>query len=78
MSVHVLAETAFRVNEEQYRILLDEVRDYAIFEMDPQGLVLTWSAGAERIKGYTPAEVIGHSFSSFFRPEDIALGRPST
>jgi len=53
-----------------------ETPSYAIFMMDAQGKILTWNAGAERIKGYTPAEIIGHNFSGFFPPEDIKRGRP--
>jgi PAS domain S-box-containing protein len=76
VTMHVLAAEAFRVSEEQYRIFLDEVQDYAIFVLDPQGLVLTCNAGAERIKGYAPEEIVGHSFSNFFPAEDIERGRP--
>lgn len=74
--MHVLAEEALWVREEQYRTLLDEVQDYAIFMLDPQGLITTWNAGAERIKGYAAGEIVGHSFSCFFPPEDIERGRP--
>ena len=70
-----LAE-ALRESEEKYRMLLDGVQDYAIFMMDPQGRVLSWNAGAERIKGYTAEEIIGHNFSCFFPPEDVKRGRP--
>jgi PAS domain S-box-containing protein len=62
--------------EEKYQMLLDGIEDYAIFMLDPQGLVASWNAGAERIKGYTAEEIIGHSFSCFFLPEDIKRGRP--
>src|ERR1700737_3515187 len=71
-----LAEEALRDSEEKYRTLLDEIRDYAIFMLDPQGLVVSWNAGAERIKGYRADEIIGHNFSCFFPPEDIKWGRP--
>src|SRR6202166_4966591 len=59
-----------------YRMLLDGVQDYAIFMMDPRGQIVSWNAGAERIKGYTADQIIGHSFSCFFPPEDIERGRP--
>jgi PAS domain S-box-containing protein len=62
--------------EEKYQMLLDGIEDYAIFMLDPQGLVASWNAGAERIKGYTAEEIIGHNFSCFFPPEDIKRGRP--
>ena len=71
-----LGEYALRESEEKYRMLLDGVQDYAIFMLDPQGQVLSWNAGAERIKGYRAEEIIGHNFSCFFPPEDIERGRP--
>jgi PAS domain S-box-containing protein len=57
-------------------MLLDGVREYAIFMMDPQGQIVSWNAGAERIKGYRAEEIIGQNFSRFFPPEDIERGRP--
>jgi PAS domain S-box-containing protein len=57
-------------------MLLDGVQTYAIFMMDTHGNVLSWNAGAERIKGYTSDQIIGHNFSCFFPPEDIKRGRP--
>ncbi len=71
-----LAEEAFRSSDEQYRMLLDGVQDYAIFMLDPHGRVTSWNAGAGRIKGYRPSEIIGQNFSRFFPPEDIKRGRP--
>src|SRR6204780_216778 len=71
-----LAEEALRECEEKYRMLLDEVQDYAIFMLDPLGTVVSWNAGAERIKGYRGEQIIGHNFSCFFPPEDIKRGRP--
>ncbi len=71
-----LVEDALRESEERYRMLLDGVQDYAIFMMDPRGQVVSWNAGAERIKGYTADQIIGHNFSCFFPPEDIERGRP--
>ena len=70
------AEEALRDCEEKYRMLLDELQDYAIFMLDPQGLVVSWNASAERIKGYRGEQIIGHNFSCFFPPEDIKRGRP--
>ncbi len=69
-------EEALRNGEEQYRMLLDGVRDYAIFMMDPQGRIVSWNAGAERVKGYRADQIIGHDFASFFPAEDIERGRP--
>ncbi|HVS90113.1 MAG TPA: PAS domain S-box protein [Candidatus Acidoferrum sp.] len=71
-----LAEEALRDSEEKYRMLLDEVQDYAIFMLDPRGRIVSWNAGAERIKGYKAEEIIGHNFSCFFPPEDIKRGKP--
>jgi len=69
-------EDALRESEERYRMLLDGVHDYAIFMMDTAGQILSWNAGAQRIKGYTAEEIIGHNFSCFFPAEDIKSGRP--
>src|SRR6266542_5546892 len=52
------------------------VTDYAIFFLDPHGKVATWNAGAERIFGYTEAEIVGQHFSHFFTPEDVQQGIP--
>jgi PAS domain S-box-containing protein len=71
-----IAECSLRESEEKYRILLGEVQHYAIFSLDPQGVVVTWNAGAERIKGYKADEIIGQNFSCFFPPEDVKRGRP--
>jgi PAS domain S-box-containing protein len=70
------AEEALQQSEEKYRTLLDGVQDYAIFMLDPRGQVISWSAGAELIKGYTAEEIIGHNFSRFFIREDVRRGRP--
>jgi len=75
-SERALAEEALRAGEEQHRMDLSEVRDYSIITLDPQGRILTWNAGAERIKGYRAEEIIGQNFSRFFTAEDIAMGRP--
>jgi len=72
-----LAEEALRESEERYRMLIDGVHDHAIFAMDTQGRIVSWNAGAERIKGYKADEIIGRNFSCFFPPEDIERGRPS-
>src|SRR5215831_15676046 len=56
-------------SEERFRLLVESVRDYAIFMLDPEGRVATWNAGAERIKGYKAEEIIGRHFSCFYPPE---------
>jgi PAS domain S-box-containing protein len=73
---HRHVEEALRVSEEQYRLLLDGIEEYAIFMMDPKGQIVSWNAGAERIKGYRADEIIGHNFSCFFPLEDIERGSP--
>jgi len=60
----------------QFRLLVESVRDYAIFLLDPTGHVQSWNAGAERIKGYRADEIIGKHFSVFYRAEDRAAGKP--
>jgi PAS domain S-box-containing protein len=60
-----------------YRLLVETVRDYAIFALDPEGHILTWNPGAMRFKGYAAHEIIGRHFSAFYPPEDIAAGKPA-
>src|SRR5690348_6916150 len=57
--------------------MVEGVKDYAIFSLDPHGRVATWNAGAERIKGYTADEIIGQHFSRFYSEEDRAAGIPA-
>jgi PAS domain S-box-containing protein len=63
--------------DEQFRLLVNNVRDYAFVMLDPQGIVTGWNAGAERIKGYAAHEIIGRSFETFYPPEVAAAGWPS-
>jgi PAS domain S-box-containing protein len=63
-------------SDERFRLLVESVRDYAIFMLDPQGRVLTWNAGAQRFKGYRAEEIIGQHFSRFYPPEALASGLP--
>jgi len=67
---------ALRESEARFRLLVESVRDYAIFLLDPEGHVATWNAGAERIKGYRAEEIIGRHFSVFYPAERIAEGFP--
>jgi PAS domain S-box-containing protein len=60
-----------------YQLLVESVRDYAIFALDPTGHVLSWNAGARRLKGYTRDEIVGRHFSTFYPPEDVAAGKPA-
>ena len=68
---------AQRTSEEQFHQLVEGVADYAIYMLDPQGRITTWNLGAQRIKGYAAAEIVGQHFSSFFTPEDRAAGVPA-
>jgi PAS domain S-box-containing protein len=70
------AREALRGSEEKYRMLLDGIHDYAIYMLDPKGMIVSWNAGAERIKGYTTEEIIGKNFSCFYPPEEIEKGKP--
>lgn len=62
---------------ELFRLLVNGVKDYAIFVLDPNGLISTWNVGAQRIKGYRADEVIGKHFSIFYTPDAIALKHPA-
>jgi PAS domain S-box-containing protein len=69
-------EEALRRSEERFRLLVEGVKDHAIFMLDPQGHVETWNAGARRIKGYEDQEIIGQHFSVFYTGEDIERRHP--
>jgi PAS domain S-box-containing protein len=71
------AEEVLRETEERYRLLVDGVKDYAIFLLDPSGHVVTWNAGAERLIGYTAPEIIGQHFSKFYPEEAIRNNWPA-
>ena len=62
--------------EQLFRLLVDAVVDYAIYMLDPAGIVTTWNFGAARLKGYTEAEIVGRSYAVFFTEEDRAAGVP--
>jgi PAS domain S-box-containing protein len=70
------ADEVLREAAEQLRLLLDGVKDYAIFMLDPSGNVATWNQGAARIKGYKADEIVGHHFRCFYPPEDVQNGTP--
>ncbi len=59
-----------------FRLLVEAVKDYGIFMLDPAGNVTSWNPGAEKSKGYNAEEIIGHHVSCFYTPEDVALGKP--
>src|SRR5436853_98134 len=60
-----------RHEAEQFRLLIEGTKEYAIFMLDPQGHIRTWNAGAQRIKGYRAEEIIGQHFSRFYPAEDV-------
>jgi PAS domain S-box-containing protein len=62
---------------EQFRLLVAAVKDYAIFLLDPRGRVMSWNAGAERIKGYRAEDILGESFTRFYPPPDVEAGVPA-
>ncbi len=70
------AAEKLKESQEQFRRLVDGVTDYAIYMLDPQGYVTSWNSGAQRIKGYTPSEIIGKHFSQFYTSEDRVDGAP--
>jgi PAS domain S-box-containing protein len=70
------AQDALRESERQFRLLVAGVTDYAIYMLDPNGIVVSWNAGAERIKGYKASEIIGQHFSRFYTERDRAAGLP--
>ncbi|MEO7037919.1 MAG: PAS domain S-box protein [Polyangiaceae bacterium] len=65
-----------QVLKANFQMILEGIRDHAIFMLDPQGIVLTWNDAAQRIKGYAADEIIGRNFSLFFPAQDIAQGKP--
>jgi PAS domain S-box-containing protein len=76
MAARRRAQAILRESEERFRMLVETVQDYAIFRLDPEGRVVTWNAGAERINGYRASEILGEHFSCFFSREDVRSGKP--
>jgi PAS domain S-box-containing protein len=73
----LVAQQALRDSERQFRMLVASVTDYALFMLDPNGIVSSWNAGAQNIKGYLPHEIIGQHFSRFYTEQDRAAGMPT-
>src|SRR5581483_1366299 len=69
-------EEKLKRSEEIFRLLVAAVKEYAIFLLDPNGYITTWNAGAQRIKGYTPEEIIGKHFSTFYSEDDNRDQKP--
>ncbi|HEY0593105.1 MAG TPA: PAS domain S-box protein, partial [Thermoanaerobaculia bacterium] len=76
LTARLEAEDRLRQSEEAFRLLLESVKEYAIFMLDPEGKVATWNGGAQRILGYGTAEIVGEHFSRFYPPEDNAANKP--
>jgi PAS domain S-box-containing protein len=76
LAEHGRQQEILRQSEERFRLLVDGVKDYAIFMLDSDGNVVSWNTGAESIKGYKASEIIGKHFSTFYSPEDIARKWP--
>ena len=75
-SIPALAELDALVAHRSLGLLVASVREYAIFSLDPAGVIQTWNVGAQRIKGYTEHEIVGRHFSIFYLPEDRQTGMP--
>jgi PAS domain S-box-containing protein len=71
------AEHELRQTEERFRLMVENVRDYGIFMLDPAGQVVTWNAGAERLNGYRADEIVGRHFSRFYPDQEVAEGKPA-
>ncbi|RYZ29716.1 MAG: PAS domain-containing sensor histidine kinase [Chitinophagaceae bacterium] len=69
-------ELELRLSEERFRLMVEGVKDYAIFLMDPKGYIMTWNEGAKRHKGYSAQEIIGRHFSTFYTAEDLETKKP--
>jgi len=72
----VQAERTLRESDERFRLLIEGVQEYAIFQLDAEGKIVSWNAGAQRLKGYDSAEIIGHHFSIFYPQEDLMNDKP--
>ncbi len=67
---------AAAIEEMRFRLLIDAVVDYAIYMIDPDGIITSWNSGAKRFKGYEEAEILGEHFSRFYTADDRAAGLP--
>lgn len=70
-------QAALETSHERFKLLVESVTEYAIFMLDVRGNITSWNIGAERIKGYTAEEIIGHHFSRFYSEEDVKAGKPA-
>ncbi|MGE5327335.1 MAG: PAS domain S-box protein, partial [Deltaproteobacteria bacterium] len=76
ISHRISLESALRESNERFRLLVADLKDYAIFMTDTTGRIVSWNAGAERMLGYRAEEILGKNLTVFYTPEDIALGVP--
>ena len=76
LSEYKATEARLRASEEQFRMLVDGVDEYAIYLLDPTGNIVTWNSGAQNLKGYSASEVIGKNFALFYTSEDVATEKP--
>jgi len=77
VTIQRAAQEALRLSDQELRLMIDTVRDYAIYTLDSDGTIMSWNPGAERIKQYSADEVVGRNFSRFFTQEDFDAGRPA-
>ena len=77
MPEHTINTATATERRDLFRLIVESVRDYAIFHLDPQGYVQTWNEGARRIKGYSSSEIIGRHFSIFYPPSEARRGKPA-
>ena len=76
MAARRRAQAILRESEERFRMLVETVQEYAIFRLDPEGRIVTWNTGAERINGYKSSEILGKHISCLYLEEDIQAGKP--
>src|SRR5437763_404577 len=69
-------ERALRETEQRFRLIVEGAKEYALLMLDPEGRVVSWNAGSERLKGYRAEEIVGHHHSRFYPPEDVRAGKP--
>src|SRR2546430_13770333 len=69
-------ERALRERDQRFRLIVEGAKEYALLMLDPEGRVVSWNAGAERLKGYHAEEIMGQHFSRFYPPEDVQAGKP--
>src|SRR5712671_177697 len=69
-------ETALRLSEARFRLFVDAIKDHAILFLNPSGEIVSWNAGAQRLKGYRAEEIVGQPYAIFYTPNDVAMNKP--